>query len=95
MEKRKEKLIGQIFKLLPLKEESCNTLTENISSIIFELGGLNSLLGNKQEMITIISVLEALKCEENMKMYRSQVFKCTNLVDKVFKSIVEDGDMFD
>lgn len=76
-----DKMIGKIYKLLPLCENSCDTLPKYIQSLIFELSGLNKILFNeRQELVTILSILEQLQYEKNFKIYRSQVFQCIKLI---------------
>lgn len=83
----RDSLINRIWILLPLKEEQCNTLTENIERLNRELNGLLKLASTHNKYIlTIMSLLENAMIETDFSAYRSDILRCCELAKKL------DGD---
>jgi hypothetical protein len=81
-----DRLIAKVFKALPLKEESCETLDEYLEGLVRELIGtteVTSKLGNHGEFLTVISTIQSLIKQDVYKDYRKDVLKCVNLVRKI------------
>lgn len=86
-------LIDKIFKLLPLREENSLTLNKYIEGLLREIIGGKELieeLKNNQDIISILGILQNLMNENNFESYRSDIFKCINLVKKIKKSLGSD-----
>jgi hypothetical protein len=78
-----EMLIGKIFKVLPLYEESCETLDSYLFSLLKELCGGKRLILENKVFIELINNLESLSLIESHKEFKAQIFKCTNLCKKI------------
>lgn len=84
-------LKGGFFKCLCLFEEKNEGLSAYIKSFNYELYGLYYLLEDENDtIITLLSILKHLyensfEFEPDLKLIRSEVFHCINLVDKIFK----------
>lgn len=80
-------LVDQIFKLLPYKENNYQDLDYYFSTLLFRITGLNKILGEPSELITVLSLLESARTETDFKLYRKAILdSCaimTELVDKV------------
>lgn len=86
----KKKMHSSIIKLLYFKEENNPTLQEYFETVLWELGGFNSLTGFQVIMIEIISNIEEARRENlkgkqlNFKKYRKLILDSMSLVDKLF-----------
>ncbi len=83
------RILNQIYKLLPMREEG-EDWTKPLETIIEELAGLYELL-NKQEVlfIQIISKMEGLlllKEEKKFFLFRRLIFECLNLMGELVNS---------
>ncbi len=98
-----EDLINKIFKLLSMHFEDknygkfydggWNTLDSYLYSLLCELAGGNKLIINDKYFIELLNNLENLqdiKAEYNM--YRSQIFKCIGVCEKIIVNIKEGVD---
>lgn len=83
-----ERLKNQIFKLLPLREESKNW-EKFLETLLIELGGLDSIFCNQVNFIVLIGKLEGLYKLTDFKIYRKTVFEIINLID-TFKTKEEE-----
>lgn len=83
----RDSLINRIWILLPLKEENCPTLQNNIERLNRELHGLLAT-GIEQDkyIITVINLLENAISEQDFKAYRSDILRCCELVKKFGRS---------
>ena len=80
-----KKIIGKLYKILPICEHRLDTKQAYIESLIRELhGSLYTITDTeyRTQCITIINTLMYLNLAEyDPKIYRSEVFKCIRLVD--------------
>ncbi len=81
--------------LLIYKENGYEKLDVYFSSILFKLGGLNSLLHHPNEMIELLSLLEAarMECDKSdcdFRAYRKAILDAQSLIDKIFGTEKED-----
>ncbi len=76
-------LIGQIFKLLPYKENGNENLDYYFSSILYRLTGLANLLNSDPSIITVISVLEAARTQSDFKLYRKAILDSCSILKKM------------
>ena len=76
-------LINRIWILLPLKEENCSTLKENIERLNRELHGMLEVHSKQNKYIlTVMHLLENSISEQNFSVYRSDILRCCELVKK-------------
>lgn len=86
-----EYLKGGFYKCLCLFEEANEGLSSYINSFSYEVYGLQYLIDEKKEIvITLLSVLEhfyddSFEPKPDIKIIRSEVFRCINLINKLFK----------
>ncbi len=75
------RLTNQLWKLIPMRENKENWLTQ-LDSLIVELAGLKSLSENTDEkFLILLSKLKGLQVEEtSFQLYRKTVFECISLL---------------
>jgi len=82
-------LIGKTYKILPMKEESCDTLNTYLESYQRELIGNKNLfttLVNEPMFITILNTIQYLISEDySVDICKNEVFKCIHLFEKISK----------
>lgn len=88
-------LINKVYKILPMKEEQCDTLTSYILSLENELIGcyeLWDILDDVPQFLTVISIIRYLSVEEyDISTCKREVFKAIHLIEKVIKDIEKEG----
>ena len=92
--KQKKSLHSALFWLLLYRDpETCDKyqyvdVDKYIGGLMLRIGGLNELFGRPSELVTLLSVLQAIK-DENLKtdfdyhIYRKLVLDAHSLVDKI------------
>lgn len=83
------RLVNQIFKLLPSREEGGDWKSP-LENLILEVGGLSSLLYNQSDLLLLLSKMEGLLTlneEKDFLMFRKTIFECLSLIDKVKKCL--------
>lgn len=78
------------FKILCLFEEKNQGLSRYIESFSYELYGLQYLIEDKKEIITLLSTLEhfyddSFAPKPDIKIIRGEVFRCISLINTLFK----------
>jgi len=80
----RDSLISRVWILLPLREENCSTLKENIERLNRELYGLLKVNSKHNKYIlTIMNLLENSISEQNFSIYRSDILRCCELIKKI------------
>lgn len=82
----KKYFLSAIFKLLPYKEESYELLDNYFESVLQQLIGFNSISGFQPEVLTIISLLEFARTENDFDKYRKAIFDACGLVNLIKES---------
>lgn len=79
------KLVGRVFKIIPMQEEKCTTLEEYTKSLIREIIGISELFSS-DELLVVVGVLNGLDYS-NHKILRSDIFKAIDMIHKIKDSI--------
>ena len=84
---QKKKLVNQIFKLLPLREEGVSW-EKPLESLIVEINGMNSLIihEDKTKIFSLVCKLEGLNLlqqDDQFDLYRKTLFECINILNEV------------
>ena len=74
-----KRLINQVFKLLPMRENA-EDWQKQIKNVLRELRGLHRMFGGELDFLIIISKLEGLDESDDMMSYRSEVFSIISLM---------------
>ena len=75
-------LKNKIYKLLPLKEEKSDW-RKYLNGVLVEGSGLNDLLIDMPQLISLLSKLEGLYRIEDFLLYRRTIFECLNIVEEL------------
>ena len=75
-----------IFKLLPYKEEKYPYLNNYFESVLQQLIGFNKLSGQQPELISIISLLEYAREENDLRKYRKAILDACGMVEFIKES---------
>ena len=86
----KEYFISAIFKLLPYKQENYEYLDKYFESVLQRLIGFNKISGFQPEIITIMSLLEYARGENDFSKYRKAILDACGLVE-----LIKEGDAHD
>lgn len=86
----KEYLTSAIYKLLPYKESSYDYLDNYFESVLQRLIGFNRISGFQPELITIMSLLEYARQENDYQKYRKAVLDACGLVGLIKESDAND-----
>ena len=75
------RIINQLWKLIPMRENSEDWIT-HLNTLIEEISGLVEIFKSKPEGLALLSKLEGLTSEvcEDFMLYRRTVFRCIDLV---------------
>ena len=87
VKKQKEYLQKSIFQMIPFREEKYEHLDARFNSLLQQLDGLNRLFNEQPVIVTIMSLLESARYEEDFAQYRKAILDATALVNQI-----EDGD---
>lgn len=76
-----KRLTNQIYKLLPMREEK-QEWQKFLEMLMFEIEGLDALLGNQANFLPLVSKLESLFLIDDFVLYRKTIFECLGLIGK-------------
>jgi hypothetical protein len=76
----KRYILSAIFKLLPYKQDNYAFLESYFESVLQRLIGFTKLSGFQPEVITIISLVEYARDEDDFKKYRKAILDACGLV---------------
>ena len=82
----KNYFISAIFKLLPYKQDGYAYLDKYFESVLQRLIGFNRISGFQPEVITIMSLLEYARQENDFDKYRKAVLDACGLVQFIKES---------
>lgn len=84
-----KKIKNDIFKILPLKEESNNGLIDYIDSVSIQLNGAihtYPFLSEDIDYLTVVNIVNYLKNNDfSIKQCKREVFKCLDILNKITK----------
>ena len=82
----KKHLTSAIYKLLPYKETSYDYLDNYFESVLQRLIGFNKISGCQPEVITIISLVEYARGENDLRKYRKAILDACGMVELIKES---------
>lgn len=80
------RLINQIWKLLPMRENQ-EDWQKQLNSVLVELRGLHSMFGDQLDFLILLSKLEGLFETEDFMTYRVAVFSSISLMTELANSL--------
>jgi hypothetical protein len=90
--KNRRRLVNQMWKLIPMKENGENWIA-HLDTLIEEIYGLGEIFSEELDFLILVSKLEGLKseiCENDFMLYRKSVFRCIDLLTRVMDSVKEE-----
>jgi len=86
-----KRLVGKVYKILPMREEKCETLDEYVENLLRELINHKELIEHlkyEEELMSLINTLEGLKNNElEFSIFRSDVLKSLSIIKKMIGNI--------
>jgi len=85
-----DRIINQIFKLLPSREEGGDWETP-LHNLILEVGGMNRLLSDQTILFSLLCKMEALTVltgEDDYLAFRKLIFECLGLLKQLKECLV-------
>ena len=83
-----QRLVNQLYKLLPIREEGCDWRAP-LETIMVEFSGMERLIQKEGTLFfRLLCKLEGLFLmseEEDFSLYRRTIFECLNLVGELLK----------
>ena len=82
----KKYFLSAVYKFLPYKESNYEFLDNYFESVLQQLIGFNKISGFQPEVITIISLLEYARDENDFKKYRKAILDVCGLIERIKES---------
>lgn len=80
------RLINQIWKLLPMRENE-EDWQKQLDSVLTELRGLHMMFGDQLNFLILLSKLEGLYATKNFMTYRTSIFSSISLLTDMTNNI--------
>ena len=80
------RLINQIWKLLPMRENE-EDWRQQLESVLVELRGLHKMFGDQLDFLILLSKLEGLYEERSYLVYRSSVFSAISILTGIANAL--------
>ena len=81
-----QRLINQIWKLLPMRENE-EDWQKQLDNVLIELRGLHVMFGDQLDFLILLSKLEGLHEVKNFMTYRMMVFSSISLLTDMANTI--------
>lgn len=91
LEENLSRICGQIFKLLPMKEENKDWI-KPLETVTLELAGMAELLPDQNELFSLVCKLEGLRAkgeEIDFMFFRRTIFELCGMVNEIKDGINE------
>ena len=82
----KDYFISAIFKLLPYKQDGYEYLDNYFESVLQRLIGFNKISGFQPEVLTVMSLLEYAREENDFQKYRKAILDACGVVELIKES---------
>lgn len=82
----KKYFVSAIYKLLPYRESKYEHLDNYFESVLQRLIGFNKISGLQPEVVTIISLLEYARGEDDDSKYRKAILDACGVVELIKES---------
>jgi hypothetical protein len=82
----KKHILSAIFKLLPYKEDAYEFLDNYFESVLQQLKGFNKISGFQPEVVTIMSLVEYARGENDFQKYRKAILDACGMVEFIKES---------
>lgn len=83
LKKNNTRLVNQMWKLIPMRENAENW-QKQLNTVILEVAGLGEIFGSLPQFLQLLAKLEGLrKINLTFDLYRRTVFECINLLGEI------------
>lgn len=82
------RLINQVWKLLPMRENN-EDWQKQLGSVLNELYGLQAMFGDQLNLLILLSKLEGLPQTTDFMTYRVAVFSSISLLTELANSLLD------
>ena len=86
-----KKIINQVYKLLPMREENLDW-QKLLGTLIVQLGGMSRLFDDQQEVFfPLLCKMEGLfnlTKDNDFQLYRRTIFECLSLLNTLLKNVI-------
>lgn len=86
IQKDLRRLINQIWKLLPMRENN-EDWQKQLATVLNELYGLAAMFGDQLDFLILLSKLEGLPKTENFMIYRTTIFTVISMLGEMANSL--------
>lgn len=76
-------IIGRIYAILPMKEESVQTIRQYVESLNRELIANLIIFPKCERVMTVVCMLESIIDETEHAIYRQDVLRCCSIMSEV------------
>ena len=73
-------LINRVWALLPMKEESSNTIRQYVENLNRELIMNIDIFERCERVLTVVCLLESVANESNHDIYRRDILRCCRII---------------
>ena len=80
------KLMGRVWKLIPMREEASYTLCSYIKRLQREVTALteiSSCANSNPDVITLACLINGISSTIDFEVYKSDVLRCCNIIEKL------------
>lgn len=81
------RLVNQIWKLLPMRENN-EDWQKQLGSVLNELYGLEAMFGDQLNFLVLLSKLEGLPKTEDFMTYRVAVFSAISMLTELANTLI-------
>jgi hypothetical protein len=86
-----ERLVGRIYKLLPIRENSETDFQNNHKTLMEELAGGERLLKGYGIYLELLNKLESLPALTEHKQFRKSILESIDTVNKIKAEVLKNG----
>ncbi len=86
VEKDLRRLINQIWKLLPMRENE-EDWQKQLDSVLIELRGLHAMFGDQLDFLILLSKLNGLYDVRNFMSYRTTIFSVISMLTELVNKL--------
>ena len=80
------RLVNQIWKLLPMREND-EDWQKQLESVLIEVRGLDKMFGDELNFLIIVSSLEGLTEDTDFILFRSEIFSIISMMTELINII--------
>ena len=86
------RLVGRVYKLLPIRETSETNFQNNHKSLMEELAGGERLLKESGLYLELLSKLESVSDLQDHKNFRKSILESIDIVNKIKAEVLKNGE---